>query len=245
MANASALTWANVRSMYGGGGVCYSAPERRPQLAKTTAPLLSFGAAGQIGKTQVYAVWKGRSYARRYTTPANPRSTEQTLTRDTFSWLQQVYKFAPAAITNVYELYAKGKVLTARNAFTRTNLSGLREASDLTNFMFSPGALGGPPPIAVGHAGGSGTITQTVDPPAVLPTGWTITAAWGACIRDQDPQSGILYQTYAASDATSPYAPVISGLTAGEYWAQAWLEWLRPDGLIAYSPSLGDFVTVT
>jgi len=83
-------------------------------MAKTTAPLLSFGASGQIAQTQVYSKWKGRAYVRRYTVPANPNTTEQQLTRSVFSFLQSVYKFATPDFTAAWEAYANGLVLNPR-----------------------------------------------------------------------------------------------------------------------------------
>lgn len=214
-------------------------------MAKTTAPLLSFGAAGQIGKTQVYSTWKGRSYARRYTTPANPRSTEQTLTRDTFSWLQAVYKLMPALASAPWELFAKGKVLTARNAFTQKNLAFLREEADVDNLVFSPGALGGQPPASINAVGGSGSIQVTFTPPATSPLGWTFVHSIAAVIRGQDPQSGTLYTMYADQDTADDGTITIMGLTAGAYQVGGWYEWMRPDGLTAYSPSIQDQATAT
>jgi hypothetical protein len=214
-------------------------------MAKTTAPLLSFSASGQIAKTQVYSKWKGRSYVRRYVTPANPRSVDQTLTRDTFSWLQAVFKLAPPLAIDPWNLFAKGKVLTPRNAFTSKNLSLLRTASDLTDFVFSPGALGGPPPATVVPTGGAGEVTIVVTAPATVPTGWTLTSAIGAAIGQQDPQSGVEYAIHAGEDLTTPYSIVLAGLAPGVYWCGGWLKWTRPDGLFAYSPSLQAAATAT
>lgn len=214
-------------------------------MAKTTAPLLSFDAAGQIGKSQVYAKWKGRSYVRRYLVPANPQSTEQTKTRSVFSWLQSVYKVAPSLVTDVWKLYARGKALTDRNAFSKFNVSILRTASDLETFTMSPGALGGLPPISQANTPGSGTISCAVTVPSVLPTGWTITSAITAVLRDQDPHSGLFYNISAAEDLTSPYTNAFSGLAAGDWEVFSWLKWARPDGSIAYSPSIQSDATVT
>src|SRR6185295_19057169 len=67
----------------------------RKNMAKLTAPLLSFEGSGQIARTQVYSTWKGIPYARRYTIPANPRSTSQVQTRSVFSWLNFIWRTAP------------------------------------------------------------------------------------------------------------------------------------------------------
>ncbi len=214
-------------------------------MAKTTAPLLSFSASGQIAKTQVYASWKGRQYVRRHVVPSNPQSLEQDKTRQPFSWLQSVYKLAPSLLTEPWEAYAKGKVLTARNAFTKFNLPTLRPVAVVTNATFSPGALGGLPPTASVATGGSGTASMAVAVPAVLPTGWSIVSAVCALVRQQDSHGGALFTTYAVEDTTSPYVCAFSGLGAGVYVVGTWLKWLRPDGQTAYSPSIQGTVTVT
>lgn len=208
-------------------------------MAKTTAPLLSFGASGAIAKTQVYSKWKGRPYVRRHVIPSNPQTSEQTLTRNAFSWLQAVYKLAPSLVTDTWTLYAKGVVMTGRNAFTKFNLPDLRPASDLTDLVLSPGALGGLPPTAVVATPGSGQLSCAVTAPTTLPVGWTIAGAVAAAVRDQDPQSGVLYTITAGSDMSAPYTIVLTGLTASElYQVRAWLIWTRPDGLTAYSPDI-------
>jgi len=214
-------------------------------MAKTTAPLLSFSASGQIAKTQVYSKWKGRSYVRRHVVPSNPQSAEQTLTRNAFTWLQNTYKLAPALFTDPWDAYARGLVMTSRNAFTKQNLPTLRPAVTLDVFQFSPGALGGLPPTAVVPTPGSGTVSIAVTAPTVVPAGWTIYSAVAAVVAEQDPQTGILYEISAGEDLTSTYAIVINGLDAIEYQVGAWLKWNRPDGKFAYSPSIQTTTTVT
>jgi len=214
-------------------------------LAKTTAPLLSFDARGSVAKTVVYSSWKGRSYSRRHVIPSNPQSSEQTLTRNTFGWLQAVYKVAPVIVTDVWEAYAKGAVMTARNAFTKFNNGPLRDQTDLDLMVISGGALGGSPPASATPTPGSGTLSVAVVAPSVLPQGWTIYSAQVAIIRDQDPQSGVLYNISAGEDLTSTYAVAFSGLAAGVWQYRAWLKWTRPDGSFAYSPDIGGQSTVT
>jgi len=207
-------------------------------MAKTTAPLLSFSARGQIAKVQVYSTWKGRNYARVYTTPANPDTTSQREVRSVFSWLQAAYKVAPALVTAPWAAYAQGKVLTDRNAFGKFNIAPLQGETDLDNLILSPGALGGLPPIAVTPTPGSGQISLAIDAPTVIPDGWTINMAVAAVVKDQDPQTETEYTITAGSDSTSTYAVVLTGLDAVLYQCRAWLVWNRPDGKLAYSPEL-------
>lgn len=50
-------------------------------MAKLKAPLLSLGAAGQIGKALVFFGWKGLDVVREYIIPSNPRTALQTTQR--------------------------------------------------------------------------------------------------------------------------------------------------------------------
>lgn len=214
-------------------------------MAKTTAPLLSFSARGQIAKVQVYSSWKGRGYARVYTVPANPDTTAQRGVRNPFTWLQAAYKVAPALVTAPWDSYATGKVMTARNAFGKFNIQPLQDAIALTNLTLSPGSLGGLPPTAIVTTPGVGALTVDITAPAVIPSGWTISAAVAAVVQDQSPQSGALFTITAGQDATSAYQVILSGLNVALYQVRAWLVWNRPDGKLAYSPELRDTDTPT
>jgi len=214
-------------------------------MSKATAPLLSFGASGQIGQTLVYGKWKGVSYARRYVIPANPNSSEQQITRNCFSFLQSVYKVAPTEVVAPWTTYVLGKPLTTRNAFTKFNLPVLRGEADLTNMVLSPGALGGLPPTGVSAASGVGEAVVTITAPTTLPSGWTIQSAVAAAILDQDPDTGTDFVIVADSDASAAYEVTLTGLDAALYQIRAWLVWTRPDGVLAYSPDVSDTVTPT
>jgi len=208
-------------------------------MAKNTAPLLSFGASGQIGDTLVYSKWRGVNYTRQKVTPTDPNTTEQQITRNAFQFLQRVYKTAPALFTAPWAAYASGKALTDRNAFTKFNLPGLRGESDLTNFVGSPGALGGLPPLSIVVTPGDDQLAVAVNEPTVLPSGWTIQAAVVAVIREQDPDSGTLYTISAGEDLTDAYSVTLTGLASAQtYQVRAWMRYVRDDGKIAYSPSI-------
>lgn len=214
-------------------------------MSKTTAPLLSFGASGQIAKTQVYSTWKGRAYARRYVIPANPNTLDQQETRNTFKWLNAVWKFMPAAAIEAWDLYASASRFTSINGWIKANLSNLRSQADLTLLVFSPAAGGGLAAAGIAVTPGATQLTITLTAPT-LPTGWTIVEAIAAAIRSQDPQTGTLYVVSAATDATSPYAPVITGLTTGQlYRVGGWFKFLKPDGSFAYGQALSSSGTPT
>jgi len=193
----------------------------------------------------VYASWKGRQYARRHVVPNNPQTSEQTITRNCFSFLQAVYKVSPSLVTDVWTAYARGLVMTDRNAWTKQNLPVLRGESDLNNIIMSPGALGGLPPTGQVITPGSGSLSVAISVPSVLPQDWTIYSAITAIIRDQDPDTGVLFDVTALEDTTSTYTNAFSSLGAHDWQVSTWLKWNRPDGTFAYSPSINSQATST
>jgi len=145
-------------------------------MAKVNAPLLSFSASGTIAGTQTYSRWKGRPYVRQRVTPANPNTAGQQLTRNTFTWINNVWKNAPALLSDVWDLYATGQVLTGRNAFVGQNVRALRSMTDLAAMIGSPGAKGGIIPASMTATGGALSIAVDLVAPT-LPVGWSITQA--------------------------------------------------------------------
>lgn len=213
-------------------------------MAKTTAPLLGFGAAGQIGKTQVYAKWKGRGYARRYIVPANPNSAQQQETRGAFAWLMEMWKRAAAEFQAPWTAFAKGQVLTNRNALAKFNVSSLRGAADKSAMVFSPGSAGGIAPVSIAATGGAGTITVTLTNPTP-PTGWTISGATATAVDDTAAATDLDFDSSTAT-ATTPFTTInLPVPAAGLYRVGAWLTWTKPDGSTAYSVSLNTTATAT
>lgn len=215
-------------------------------MAKIQGPLLSMGGAGQIGQSQVYSSWKGRPYARRYVIPANPQSTEQMKTRDVFSWLNDVWRIAPADFQAPWTAFAQGKVLTNRNAWLSKNTGVLRPGTDLTGLIMSPGAKGGLS-VTPTIVGASAQVIVSASTPAPLPTGWTITQLVAAVIKQQDPHDGTDFKITTGTDVSDPYSVTITSLAAGAYMAAGWFVFQRSGSStdLAYGPATAAPVTVT
>jgi len=212
-------------------------------MAKTIAPLLSFEGSGQIAKTQVYSVWKGRPYVRRYVIPSNPNTAEQQLTRNTFSWLNNVWKFMSGAAIEGWQAYANSARITDRNGFIKINNGPLRQQTTLDDMILSPSAKSGIVAAAVTPTPAAGQITVAMTAPS-LPAGWTIVEAVAMCIRDQNPQAGTAYSVTVGTDATAAYSIVLAGLAAADYLVGGWFKYLKPDGTNAYGQSVQSVVTV-
>ena len=212
-------------------------------MSKITAPLLSFGAGGQLANSLVYSSWKGIPYARRYVIPANPRTNRQMVTRSIFKNLQTLWLMMPALGKAPWELNAEGRPYLPVNKFTGTNVKGVDTQTPPTDWSFfigSPGAKGGLPPMGLALTGGANQITAALTAPDI-PDGWSITQAVAIAFKDGDPQAPYAGSVTAAFDASSPYSVVLTGLDAAtDYVVSAWFEWERPDGTPAYSTSLTD-----
>ncbi len=212
-------------------------------MSKTIAPLISFGAGGQLGKTAVYASWKGIPYVRRYVIPANPRTTRQVVVRNLFKALQQMWLLMPALGKNPFIANSQGKPYTPNNKFTSLQVKGIDTSTpptDMSFFQGSPGAKGGLPPASLALTHTATTITATVGAPAV-PTDWSIVQAEGIAFKNFDPDGPFVGSIQDQFDATAtPYALVFTGLDADEYVVSVWFKWERPDGTFAYGTSLTD-----
>jgi hypothetical protein len=213
-------------------------------MAKVSAPLLSFSAAGQIAKTQVYSTWRGVPYVRRHVVPNNPNTSEQQATRNVFSTLNQTWKLSVADAIAPWNAYATGKPLTGRNAYMGQNIAAMRPDSDWAHYIGSPGSGGGLAPAAFAPSGGSGTIACALTAPA-LPDGWSIVKAVAVARKNDNPHTTTSFATYCASDSSSPYSPALSGLVAGAYEVAGWFVFLKPDGSTAYGPSITSAATVS
>lgn len=210
-------------------------------MPKTTAPLLSFGASGQIAKSMVYSTWKGIGYVRRYAIPANPKTVKQMSNRSLWQMIGNAWLFAPAAIQNAFNAFAVGKPLTGRNKFFSENQQLLAldpPPADIEGFVMSPGNGGALPASVLVVTPGADTLTLTATIPDA-PSGWTIEKVWGAAILNQAPGAAFSGKWHVNSDSSDPYSVALTGLTeVGEYVVGLWIEWVKPDGKTAYSRSL-------
>jgi hypothetical protein len=210
-------------------------------MAKTSAPLLGFGASGSIADTLVYASWRGVPYARRHVIPSNPQTSAQSETRNIFRTLSQLWKLLPSAAVAPWNAFATGRQFLGVNAYTGQNMRVLRKPTAATDFdllIGSPGARGGLAPSSIDTAEVTTQITVTLGIPTP-PAGWSVTAVHGIAFINQSPQVDFTGSVHYATDDTDPYALVFTGLTDNEeYVLTAWIEYERPDGLPAYSVSL-------
>jgi hypothetical protein len=90
-------------------------------MAKVIGPLHSDGAAGQIGKTLVFATWKGIKYCRAYVIPGNPSTTEQQMVRGYFSTASAAWTAETPTVQTAWNTYASnnGLKMSGRNLYLK------------------------------------------------------------------------------------------------------------------------------
>lgn len=214
-------------------------------MAKVTAPLLSFGARGQIGKAIVFAKWRGVDYARQRVIPANPKTLAQQETRGVFRVMSQLWTLAPQGWKEVWNTFAAGRPFTGRNALMGQNIAALDGETDMSKFVFSPGARGGMPPEAVAATAGAGEIDVIVTTPEA-PPGWSLEAAIGIAVVDQNPAMAYSGPVGYTRETADPTSLTITGLDApGDYVVGVLLEWTKANGDLAYSVALTDTANVS
>lgn len=212
-------------------------------MAKTTAPLLSFGGRGQIAKAQVYASWRGINYVRRYTVPADTPSVQKDHTRGVFKWLTQVWRFLPSATQGVWTTYAKGRPFTDRNAWIKANLQNLRGVGtayvdSIANISVSPGVNGGFIAAAPGVAAAAGNVATCTMTAPDIPSGWAVVKAHYVGLTDVDPSSSTDYGVLGNTSTVGPaYSANISFGEAGNVVVGGFFEFTNAAGVTAFGPS--------
>lgn len=208
-------------------------------MAKVKGPLLSMRASGSIAKTNVFASWRGIPYARIHVVPTDPNTSAQQLTRNTFRWLNDLFRNEGPIGLTPWLIASEGRPFTDRNSFIKNNLPQLRTEVDLALISGSPGAKGGPAmagfTAVTGAPSGQINVTWTG---GVLPSGWTIQSGAVVAVKDQSPQNVFLPDLKEAQAFGPVPAPVtISSLTAATAYAvMGWLVYTRDDGTLAVSP---------
>jgi hypothetical protein len=75
-----------------------------------------------LGKSLVYAEWKGRKYVREYVTPANPNSLAQQFQRGFFGALSKWWSQATPTDRSTWQAIADANEYSTFNAYCSTNL---------------------------------------------------------------------------------------------------------------------------
>jgi len=207
-------------------------------MARLTAPLLSLGAAGQLGKALVFASWKGIPYARQYVIPENPKSTAQQEIRGIFYTLSEMWKRLPQLARDPWQAAVRGLALTDRNRHIQANVAILEDEVDMNELVMSVSSGQAIPPDSATFVPTAGTITVTPVAPTP-PVGYTLTSMTAAYVPDGDASAKLTPTTVAAEETEAPYEIVFTTVPVDLYQCAIWIKWTRDsDSKIFYSAAV-------
>jgi len=115
-------------------------------MATTKAPLFGLDASGSLAKSIVFSKWRGRTYVRKHSIPANPKSGLQLGMRSVLKWITQDYKNLSVADKADWLILATPDNITELNAQVRD--AGQRARIDdgwRQNTTDAPGSTIDPP----------------------------------------------------------------------------------------------------
>ncbi len=90
-------------------------------MARTKAPLFSLDASGKLGGSIVFSKWKGRTYVRALSIPANPKSGLQVGMRSSLRFVTQDFTNLTAAQKAAWDTLAAVTNITQLNAQVADN----------------------------------------------------------------------------------------------------------------------------
>jgi hypothetical protein len=110
--------------------------------------------------------------------------------------------------------------------------------TDLSGLVMSPGANAGLAAASiVTEDHGDHTLDITINPPD-LPDDWTVTQVIAVALKQQAADTGTDYETYFGTANANPWTVNLAGFGAGTYACFGLVQYTKPDGSTAYSPSL-------
>jgi len=95
-------------------------------MAITKAPLFGLDASGALAKSIVFSKWRGRTYVRRHTVPANPRSGLQVGIRSVMKFVSQDFTNLTQAQKDSWDTLAAPDNITQLNAQVRLSITRAR-----------------------------------------------------------------------------------------------------------------------
>lgn len=132
-------------------------------MATTKAPLFGLDASGSLGGSIVFSKWRGRTYVRRLSIPANPKSGLQVGMRASMRFITQDFTNLTAAQKSAWDALAAVDNITQLNA-------QVRDAQRLNRRNL--GVRRGPAETA-GTTPDAGTIDTITAQPKSLVLDWT------------------------------------------------------------------------
>lgn len=175
-------------------------------MAKLTFSVLLSDASGAAGDV-VFSRWKGRPYARRRVTPANPNTANQQAQRTAFALCVASWKSLISKLQTAWGTVASTRSISGYNLFCSDNVA--QERTDNWQLL-TPAELTREPVTTFAAAGGMGSGTIDLTWAAGSATGTDVMTICARKLED-----GTVVLATDAGTTVSSLAYTITGLTAG------------------------------
>jgi hypothetical protein len=155
----------------------------RITMAKVAGPLYSANAVGRFANAIVYNVWRGIQYAKKLTSPAQPRTPRQLLIRGYLAQLSQAWQGLTGAQRTAWQVWADANQPADPQFNRNTPWSGMNAFVGLNVLKLDIGeAVNDDPPVdvapdplstfAAAYADTTLTVSWDAPPAAVLGDVW-------------------------------------------------------------------------
>lgn len=131
-------------------------------MASTKAPLFGLDASGTVAGAIVFSKWRGRTYVRRHSVPANPKSGLQVGIRAAMKFLSQNWTALSDAIKAEWDAADAAANITSLNSWAKYNVPRKRQNKGLVRSVNDEaGTTPAAPTIAVTAQPKSNSIVIT------------------------------------------------------------------------------------
>lgn len=142
-------------------------------MASTKAPLFGLDASGSLGTAIVFSKWRGRTYVRKHSVPANPRSGLQMGMRASMKFITQDWTNLSVSEKASWDDLAAVDNITQLNAMVRYDQERVRRNLGLVRFIGAPPFANPNAPINLATTQQPKTLVLDWDDPAANPGNYT------------------------------------------------------------------------
>lgn len=185
-------------------------------MATTKAPLFGLGASGSLGKSIVFSTWRGRTYVRKLSIPANPRSGLQVGMRSVFKYTTQAFGALTANQKAAWDALAAPDNITQLNAQVRDSQSRARRNE---GWRLGPSESAGTTPDA--PTGLAGTAqNKSIDLVWTRPVGAQGDYTSAIYIKTADTITGVIGELVGVVDVTVEKLTILNLVNGTAYFME-------------------------
>lgn len=183
-------------------------------MATTKAPLFGLDASGSLAGAIVFSKWRGRTYVRKLTIPANPRSALQVGMRSVFKYITQAFGSLTANQKAAWDNLAAPDNITQLNAQVR---DAQKRARRNEGWRLGPSESSGTTPDAPTALAGAAQ-NKSVDLTWTRPVGAQGDYTVAIYAKTADTITGVIGELVGVIDVTLEAFTVLNLVNGTQYY---------------------------